>query len=124
MNTNTITKISQIVFALVMAIFGLFHFMNASAMAGAVPSYIPGGVLWVYVSGLGLVLAAVSIITGKQTKLACNLLGAQLLIFVLTIHLPMLLHAADEAGKQGPMAAILKDLALAASAFFIGAKSA
>ena len=124
MNTNTIAKASQIVFALVMAIFGLFHFMGADGMAGYVPAYIPGGVIWVYITGLGLILAAVAMIIGKYTKLACYLLGAMLLIFVLTLHLPGYLHAADSAAKQAAMPGLLKDIALAAAAFFVGAKNA
>ena len=123
MNTNTIAKTSQIVFALVMAIFGLFHFMGADGMAGYVPAYIPGGVIWVYITGLGLVCAGVSMIIGKYTKLACYLLGAMLIIFVLTLHLPAFLNAADEAAKNAAMPGLLKDLCLAAAAFFIGSKN-
>ena len=124
MNTNTIAKTSQIVFALVMAIFGLFHFMGADGMAGYVPAYIPGGVIWVYITGLGLVGAGVSMIIGKYTKLACYLLGAMLLIFVVTLHLPGYLNAVDAAAKQAAMPGLLKDIALAAAAFFVGAKNA
>ena len=122
MNNNTIANISKIVFALVMAIFGIGHFMNAQGMAGYVPSYFPGGALWVYLTGAGLLLAAVSMLTGKYTQLACYLLGAMLLIFVLSIHLPMYLHAADEAAKNAAMPGMMKDLALAAASFYFGAK--
>ena len=34
--------------------FGIGHFANAGAMAGMVPSYVPGGVLWVYLTGAAL----------------------------------------------------------------------
>ena len=52
---NTILNISKIgkyLFAIPMVIFGLFHFLNASAMAGMVP--IPGGEFWIYLTGLSL----------------------------------------------------------------------
>jgi hypothetical protein len=47
-----------------------------------------------------------------------------LLVFVLTIHLPALLNAADEGAKTMAMMGLTKDIALAAAAFFIGAKNA
>jgi len=124
MNTNTISKVSQIVFALLMAFFGVAHFMNGANMAGYVPSYMPGGgALWVYLTGAALVLAGVALIIDKQARLASYLLGAMLIIFVLTLHLPAFLNAADEAAKNAAMPGLLKDLCLAAAAFFIGSKN-
>ena len=97
--------------------------MNADAMSGMVPSFIPGGVIWVYISGACLLLAAIALIIGVKVKLAGYLLGLLLLIIVLTIHLPGYLNAADEMAKMGPMTMIVKDTAIAAAAFFIGSKA-
>ena len=58
-----ISKIGKYLYAIPMVIFGLFHFLNASAMAGMVP--IPGGVFWIYLTGLSLIWAGVSIIIQK-----------------------------------------------------------
>ncbi|MCU0447702.1 MAG: DoxX family protein [Microscillaceae bacterium] len=102
----------RVLFALPMAVFGLFHFMNAGAMKGMVPNYIPGGVVWVYITGIALIAAAVSIIIEKMTKLSGLLLGIMLLIFAFTIHLP---------GGETSMPSLLKDLALAGAAFYISA---
>ncbi|MCB0302742.1 MAG: DoxX family protein [Calditrichaeota bacterium] len=114
---NALTgKIPRIVFAVVMGVFGLFHFMNGPAMAGMVP--IPGGVIWVYITGLALIAAAVSIITGKMAKTGSLLLGVMLLIFALTVHFP--------GATQGDPAAtgnFLKDLGLAACALIISGSS-
>jgi uncharacterized membrane protein len=108
---DAIIKSGKYLFALPMAIFGIFHFMNGAAMAGMVPSFVPGGVLWVYVTGAALIAAAVAIITGKKAKLASFLLAVLLLIFVLTIHLQGAM-----AGDQASMASLLKDLGLAGGA--------
>ena len=81
-------------------------------MAGMVP--IPGGVIWVYLTGLALVLAAVSMIIKKKMALATMLLGIMLVIFALSIHLP---------GGQDSMPMLLKDLGLAGGAFFISGNS-
>ena len=106
MDTLTTTG-ARILYAIPMAIFGIFHFMNGSAMAGMVPSFIPGGVFWVYLTGLGLILAAVAILIQKKARLASLLLAAMLIIFVLTIHLP---------GLGDSMPNLLKDAALAGAA--------
>ncbi len=111
---DLLTKtISRYLFALPFVLFGLMHLMMADNMAGMVPSFIPGGVLWVYLTGLGLVGAAVSIMIKKKEKLAALLLGIMLLIFALTIHLPAVMG-----GDQMAMGQLLKDTALAGAAFF------
>jgi putative oxidoreductase len=45
-------KSGKYLLAIPMAIFGLFHFISGPAMAGMVPEVIPGGVLWVYLTGI------------------------------------------------------------------------
>ena len=86
--------------------------MNASGMFGMVPSFIPGGVIWIYITGLALILAAVSIIIQKKDRLAAMLLAAMLIIFVLTMWLPGL--GGDNG--QTAMSMLLKDTALAGAA--------
>ena len=106
-------KIGRILYGLTFIIFGLNHFINASMLSDYVP--IPGGVFWVYLTGLAMLAAAVAILTGKQARLACQLLGILLFIFVLTIHLPTMIN-------QGVMAGLtnfLKDTALGGAAWVI-----
>lgn len=105
------STLSRWLYALPFGIFGILHFLNANMMAGYVPGYIPGGAFWVYLTGLGFILACISILIEKQTKLACNLLALMLLIFALAIHLPSAL--------EGDMTQFLKDTALAGAALFI-----
>ena len=66
------TTVARYLFALPFGIFGVIHFIQGSNMAGMVP--IPGGVIWVYVVGVALLAACVSIIIEKHTRLACLLL--------------------------------------------------
>ena len=110
---KTITDLlGRILFAVPFGIFGLFHFMNASDMAGMVS--IPGGVFWVYLTGLALLAAAVSILTNIKAKLALQLLGVMLLVFALGIHLPDVLG-----GHDMSMPSLLKDTSLAGAAFWL-----
>jgi uncharacterized membrane protein len=108
MNALTSTG-ARIIFAIPFAVFGLFHFMNASAMAGMVP--IPGGVFWVYLTGAALLAASISILIKKQAYLACLLLALFLAITALAVHLPGVIG-----GDQMSMPSMLKDLALSGAA--------
>lgn len=108
-----LSKGGRYLFALPFAIFGLFHFMSAGDMAGMVP--LPGAVFWVYLTGVALLAAALSLIIEKKVRLAGLLLGIMLLIFVLSIHLPAVMGEAGDAAMPN----LLKDLSLAGAAWFI-----
>lgn len=104
------TTIARWLFALPFLVFGIVHFISGNQMVGIVP--ITGGIFWIYLVGVAHILAAISFITGKLTRLAGILLGIMLIIFALSIHLPALLS-----GNQMELSQVLKDLALAGGAF-------
>ena len=120
---NSISTVSRILFALVMLLFGINNLRFAYGMLQVVPPWLPGPVIWIYLGGIGLILAAIAFIINKKIRLAGYLLGMLLLIFVFMLHLPSLLNATDQASRMIPMTMIMKDTALAAAAFFIGSKS-
>ncbi|RMI20267.1 MAG: DoxX family protein [Calditrichaeota bacterium] len=105
------TTVARILYALPFGVFGLFHFMNAQQMSGMVPSFLPAATFWVYLTGLALLAACISMIIQKYARLATLLLAIMLGIFILTIHIPGV-----AAGNQPSMMNLLKDLALAAAA--------
>lgn len=112
---SQLTSVGRIVYALPMAVFALFHFMSANDMAGMVPSFMPAPVVWVYLVGVALLAASISIIIQKKATLAAKLLGVMLFLFVLMIHIP----AVAAGGDPMAMGGLLKDLALSGAAFFI-----
>lgn len=113
---NVLTnQVSRYLYALPFGVFGIMHFMNAGAMAGMVP--FPGGAFWIYLTGLALLAASISIIIEKKVRLAGLLLGIMLLIFVLSIHLPGVLSGGEAATSSMPN--LLKDAALAGAAWYI-----
>jgi putative oxidoreductase len=115
---KNLSNIGRIIYAIPFLVFGVMHLMNANGMAGMVPSLFPGGVIWIYITGLCMIAAAISIITKKMIGLATLLLGILLLIYVLTIHVPGL-SSPDEMTKMMSMSGLLKDLGLAGAAFMI-----
>jgi len=102
-------------FLIPFVVFGLLHFMNGSAMAGMVPSFIPGGIFWIYLTGLALILAPIAVVINKYSKIAMMLLGIMLLVFIVFIHLPGVINPDT---MQMYMPNLLKDLALAGAAFY------
>ena len=104
-------KLGRVLFGAPFVIFGLKHFMNASAMVGIVS--IPGGAFWVYLTGAAHLAAGISFLIGKHVRLAGQLLALMLIIFVLTIHLP-----SAWGGSQNAFTS-LKDFALAGGALAI-----
>ena len=123
MNEQTISRFAIILLALVMAVFGVYHFIYPQNLLAYVPSFLPpAGNLWVYIPGAAFILAAVAFITNKKVKLAAYLLAALLLIFVLTIHLPNYLNGSEEY-RQMSFINMLKDTAIAAFAIHIAANS-
>jgi uncharacterized membrane protein len=114
MSTLIPSKIAKYGFAAVMALFGINHFLHAGDMAGMVPTWLPGGSIWVYLTGAALVMYAVAIFMNhKMQKMAGYLLALLLLIIIICLHLPGM--------SSNPMAMpmILKDLAMAFAAIYI-----
>lgn len=111
------SKIGRYLYALPFGVFGILHFVNAGQMAGMVP--IPGGVFWVYLTGLAMLAACVSLVIEKKARLAAILLGVMLIIFVLSIHLPAVIGGE----MQSSMPNLLKDLALAGGAWFVAGQT-
>ena len=83
---NTLTGLGKWLLMIPFAAFGIMHLLGADKMAGMVP--IPGGSLWVYLTGLGMIAFAASIVLGKYDKLGAVLTALMLVVFILTLHLP------------------------------------
>ncbi|HEY6503639.1 MAG TPA: hypothetical protein VIZ28_06650, partial [Chitinophagaceae bacterium] len=99
------SKLAEVIFALIIAYFGYWHLTHADSMGKSVPDLIPGpGSLWIYITGVAFLLAAIGILTDIKKTLACYLLAALLLIFIFTMHY--------RSFSSNPFPA-LKDLAIA-----------
>lgn len=112
---NAFLSLGRWLFPLPFAIFGLMHFMSAQIMADyVVPSYMPAKIAWVYLSGAGLIGAAVAMYIGKYDKLAATLLAVMLLLIILMVHVPGAMAGGD--GATTSVSMVLKDLGLMAGA--------
>jgi uncharacterized membrane protein len=104
----------RIIYGLLFLAMGFFHFTSAGMMGEWMPGWLPVPVAFVYISGLGLLAAGVSIIIKVYTKLATQLLALLLLMIILMLHIP-----AAAGGDQTAMSMLLKDSGLLGAALYM-----
>lgn len=123
MNQHVISRFAIYILAIVMAVFGIRHFLYPYDLVVKVPDFLPGGVAWVYFTGAAFILAALSFMTNIWVRTAAYLLALLLFTFVFTIHLPNYMETADKAYQQVALTSLLKDAALAAFALYIASNA-
>jgi uncharacterized membrane protein len=87
MNEPIMSRIAIILLALVMAVFGFYHFLYPQNLVAYLPSFLPqiGKLpvdIWVYIPGAAFILCAVAFITNRKVRLAGYVLAILLFIFV------------------------------------------
>ncbi len=103
------TVVARVLFALPYGIFGLFHLMSGPQMAGMVP--IPGGVFWMYFTGVAMLAGSIGLITKIQGKWAALGLAVLMVLYIVLVHAPGL-GSADPVMKQLQTINLLKDISL------------
>lgn len=78
----------RVFFSAAIAGFAGEHFVFTKEMTGMVPKYLPLHTFWVIFCGIGLLAAALAIVTRVMDKLASLLVGIELLSFVLLLSVP------------------------------------
>jgi uncharacterized membrane protein YphA (DoxX/SURF4 family) len=106
------TTVGRILFGLPFLVFGVYHFIHTQILAGLV--IIPGGTIWVYVTGVALIAASLAIMTKFQIRLASLLLALFLVLTAFLVHLPSAIG-----GDPSSISQILKDLVMAGGALVI-----
>jgi uncharacterized membrane protein len=110
------TSVGRILFAVPFLVFGILHFLQGGAMAGVVPSWMPGSVIWVYLTGAANLVAGISIAADRYIRVVAIALVGMLVSFVLTVHLPGVLA---EGSSQMALTNLLKDVGLAGGALML-----
>jgi len=119
MTQRIISHVAIYLLSAVMIVFGIYHLQHPRYMLVFVPNNLPGGINWVYVVGVALILAAIAFILNKFVKVAAYLLALLLIIFVVAIHWPAYNDAGDVELRRAAFIDILQDLAIAAFALHI-----
>ena len=123
MNQHILSRIAIFLLAIVLIVFGIEHFVHPRNMLIYVPTWIPGGLTWVYIVGASCILVAVSFMLNQMVKVTAYLLALLLFSFVLCVHLPNYLNSGNSDSRQEAFLNLLKDTALAAFALYIASNA-
>ncbi|HEV8506399.1 MAG TPA: hypothetical protein VGQ53_13400 [Chitinophagaceae bacterium] len=123
MNQHILSRFAIFLLAIVLIVFGIEHFVHPRNMLIYVPTWIPGGLTWVYIVGAACILVAVSFMLNQMVKVTAYLLALLLFSFVFCVHLPNYLNTADVEYRQQAFLNLLKDTALAAFALYIASNA-
>lgn len=105
-------------FAVPYAVFGMQHFSESSVVIGAVPKWLPAHAFWLYLVGVANIAAALSLITGRLTRVAAPLLGLMMFLFVALIYVP---DVFQEPRNRFVIALFFRDGSLCAGALALAA---
>jgi uncharacterized membrane protein len=92
---DKVVALSNLCFAVPLAVFGALHLFGPQFVKGLVPRYMPGRMFWVYFVGCALIAAALSIATRIAVRWSGLLVGIMMLLFVAMLYLPLALRHMD-----------------------------
>jgi len=121
MNNLPFSRVAVVLFAIVIAFFGLYHFIDPENLITFVPAYLPSGHAIVYAVGAVLMLTSVSILLHRRVKMACYVLALLLATFALTVHLQGYLSLSDRQLRVLSLMNMTQGLALACCVLYVGA---
>ena len=117
--TGKIAALSNLCFAIPLAVFGAEHLSGANFLKDAVPAYIPWHLFWAYFVGAALIAAALSIATKVQVRWSGLLFGIMMFLFVVMIHLPQALATQT----RFAWAVVFREPSFAAGAWMLSASA-
>ena len=82
---DKIVALSNLCFAIPLAVFGALHLSGVEFVLPVVPSYMPWRLFWAYFVGVALLAASLSIATKVQVRWSGLLFGIMMLLFVVTL---------------------------------------
>ncbi len=85
---DKIAALSNVCFAIPLAVFGALHLFGSQFVIDIVPEYMPWRMFWAYLVGCGLIAASLSIATNIGVRWSGLLFGIMMFLFVAMIHLP------------------------------------
>ena len=85
---DKIVALSNLCFAIPLAVFGALHLSGAKFIMLEVPSYMPWRLFWAYFVGFALLAASLSIATKIQVRWSGLLFGIMMFLFVAMMDIP------------------------------------
>ena len=85
---DKIVALSNLCFAIPLAVFGALHLSGVEFVLPLVPSYMPWRLFWAYFVGFALLAASLSIATKIQVRWSGLLFGIMIFLFVAMLDIP------------------------------------
>ena len=85
---DKIVAVSNLCFAIPLAVFAALHLSAAEFIMPLVPSYLPWRLFWAYFVGFALLASSLSIATKLQVRWSGLLFGIMMFLFVAMLHIP------------------------------------
>ncbi len=95
--------LGRFLFAALLVIVGIQHFLYARFIATLVPAWIPARLFWAYFVGVAFFAAAVSLASRKYLRRAATLLGIMFLLWVVIVHAPRVVASPRNANEWTSM---------------------
>src|SRR5205809_1742739 len=90
---DKIIAVTNLCFAIPLAVFGAEHLSGARFIMLSVPSYMPWRLFWAYFVGFALLSASLSIATKTQVRWSSLLFGIMMFLFVAMVHIRRVLSS-------------------------------
>jgi uncharacterized membrane protein len=117
---------ARLLIAIAIGVFGIDHFLYPTFAPGipqegpvfvTMPSWIPGHVLWAYLTGTIFVVGTAGLATRKYARSAATVLGSTVLVLAVFVYLPLTIDKASDVANGLNYLAI--HFALAGSVFLL-----
>jgi uncharacterized membrane protein len=111
-------RVSPFLISMALFVFGIEIFIHGEMIfiVGGPPSEIPGGVLFIYLTGIVFVAAAITIIFTKRVKVTAAFLGLYILFITILFYAPQLAKDMYQAHTWGTF---LKGIAMSGSSLIL-----
>ena len=113
---DKIVVLSNLCFAIPLAVFGAEHLSGARFIMLSVPSYMPWRLFWAYFVGFALLSASLSIATKTQVRWSSLLFGIMMFLFVAMVHIPRVLTSP---GDRIPWVIVIREMSFAGGAWIL-----
>jgi hypothetical protein len=110
--------LSNLCFALPLAVFGAEHLSAAKFIQMGVPSFVPWHLFWAYFVGFALIAASLSIATKIQVRWSGLLFGIMMFLFVAMMDIP---GALAKPGDRFAWTLLLRELAFGGGGWLLAA---
>jgi uncharacterized membrane protein len=111
---DKIVALSNLCFAIPLAVFGAEHLSGSRFIMLSVPSYMPWPLFWAYFVGFALLAASLSIATKIQVRWSGLLFGIMMFLFVAMVHIPRVLASPSD---RIPWTIVIREMSFAGGAW-------